>query len=560
MKRIINLLVIVIFIAFAFQSCKKSEFDINQNPNQATDSTISYNVILPAAQAATARVITRQWGWLQNYLGYWARSGTYAPNVDEETYNLTTTFQVGIWNNLYDNAYDYQAIIIGSKKANADFYQGIARIMKAHNFHMLVDIYGNVPYSDALKGSRNITPKYDKGIDIYKDLLRQIDTAIALIKGASNSATGPNKTIPDDDIMFGATQFAAGTASVPDQINAMKIRWVQFANTLKLRMLMHLCNGGILSPAATVPGFNIPGEFAIIAAEGSGFMGTGLSAEVNPGYRKDKPSPFFNSYVADAAGTATANSVYYKANSYAVDPNTGAYAYNGDAREGRLYKAGNKGFSGVAYGLPSSTTYAASELAGIGDGLTGGGTGYTADAKVFTTTESLFLQAEAINRGFLPGGDAKSMLAAAITESFVSLGSTSTAASSLIANNAGYPDVDYSASARVYAGFPAGTLPAGGLVTIIEQKWYALNGIAPFEVWTDYRRVDFSSTKNHFRYGISGEHPFEGPTISVYPSNTKTEIPIRLLYPQNEYNYNAVNVGAEGTINAFTSKIFWDVK
>jgi Starch-binding associating with outer membrane len=554
MKKIIVLLVAIIVVVMSFQSCKKSNFDINKNPNAPTDSTISFNVILPAAQASTGRLVNRPWGFLQNWLSYWSRSGTYAPATEEETYTVTTNFGSinTLWDGFYDNAYDYEAIINGSKKAGADFYQGIGRIMKSHNFQMLVDVFGNVPYSQALKGAGNTTPKYDKGADIYRDLLRQIDTGIALIKGASNIATGPNKNIVDDDIIFGNSRFAPGTLAVPDLITAMKPRWAKFGNTLKLRILMHLSHGGILSPSGTVAGFNIANEIAIINAEGSGYMGTGLSASVNPGYRRDKPSPFFNLYVADAAGTATANSVYYKANKYAVDPATGAYHLNVDGREGLLYKAGNNGFTGVAYGLPSLVINAAPELAGIGDGLTGGSTGYLSAARILTSTESLFLQAEASQRGY-PTGSASANLSAAINESFITIGGTSAQASGLITTNAGFADVDYLAPPL------NATLPGGGLVTIIEQKWYALNGIAPFEIWTDYRRVDYSATKNHFRYGIAGGHP-EGPSISVSPANTKTEIPIRLTYPQNEYNYNPANVGGEGSINVFTSRIFWDVR
>ena len=89
------------------------------------------------------------------------------------------------------------------------------------------------------------------------------------------------------------------------------------------------------------------------------------------------------------------------------------------------------------------------------------------------------------------------------------------------------------------------------MFTILTQKWFALNAIASFEVWTDYRRTDYVLGR------AVGYTP--GPPISVDPGNTSTTIPRRLLYPQNEYNYNAANVGAEGTINVFTSKIFWDL-
>ena len=56
--------------------------------------------------------------------------------------------------------------------------------MKSHNFAMLVDMYNYVPYFDALQGLTDIRPKYDDGKTVYEDLIKQIDTGIAKIKGA----------------------------------------------------------------------------------------------------------------------------------------------------------------------------------------------------------------------------------------------------------------------------------------------------------------------------------------------------------------------------------------
>lgn len=147
-------------------------------------------------------IVATQWGPIQNWMGYWARSGTYAPNVIEETYEITTGFGNGIWNACYDNNYDYQIMINKASQAGAGFYEGIARIMKAHNYQILVDVYGNVPYSQALKGGGNPTPAYDNGLDIYKDLLREIDLGIDQIKNATVTSTNANKNIATNDIML----------------------------------------------------------------------------------------------------------------------------------------------------------------------------------------------------------------------------------------------------------------------------------------------------------------------------------------------------------------------
>ena len=544
---------LMVTVLVGVMSCSKESFNINLTPNNATDSTVAYNVILPSAQNNTARIVARSWGWLQNYLGYWARSGTYAPNADEESYQITTSFQSGIWSNLYDNLYDYQTMQIGANKAGATFYEGIARIMKAHNFAMLVDIYGNVPYSEALKGSQVTTPKYDNGADIYKDLLRQLDKAIDLIKNADESTTGPNGNILTDDVMFGTKLFAT------TDIAGMKTKWIKFANTLKLRLLTKCMNGGmeVNGTAGTTEtvagGIDLTNEFLIINNEGTGFM-TDFNAEVNPGYQSDKRNPFYNLYVADDAGSATSGSVYYKANAYAVgdgtSANPGYYGYNGDTRRTRLYTTNNSGaYRGVQYGLPPITENAATTLSGIGAGVT---RGMDKPQWILTRAESYFLQAECMNRGYL-SGDPQTTLESGVSASFVDLGRTAANATTYLTNNAGYADVDYTAPAQ------GADLAVGGLFTIISQKWFALNAIAPFEVWSDYRRVDFSNSTNHFIYGESvGYDP--GPAISVYPSNTKTEIPARLLYPQSEYLYNPANVGAQPPAGAYPfAHVFWDL-
>ena len=527
MKKIFGLAGAALVLAIG-TGCSKEDFNINKNPNQPTDSTVTHDVILPAALHGTGAVIASNWGWLQNWMGYWARSGSYAPNFTEETYNITTGFQVGTWNSLYNNTYDYQVMQNKARLADAAFYEGIARIMKAHNFQILVDVYGNVPYFEALKGSGNVTPKYDRGVDIYQDLFRQIDTGIALIR-SSNLRLRQNAGYSENDIMFGGTDTTT-----------QKRMWRKFGNTLKLRMLVHLHNGGVHGAQSVVAGINIAEEVAKIAADGSGFLNAGENAEVNPGYRSDKPNPFYATYVADAAGSATTGSAYYRANNWAIT----YYGFNNDPRRSYFYSAVNGQYRGVPYGQPPVSETAAT-LSGIGSGLTGGSSGYRRKQWILLATESLFLQAEAQQRGIL-SGNAKSTLQAAITESMTWLGVANPvqAAADYLSDNAGYPDVDYDAPSIV-----AGQ-PGGGLYTILSQKMFALNGIAPYEVWTDVRRTDIL-------YGAAvGYNP--GPPISVSPNNTATRVPTRLLYPQTEYNYNSANVSAQGAIDRY-SRVFWDL-
>ncbi|RYD94726.1 MAG: hypothetical protein EOP50_09085, partial [Sphingobacteriales bacterium] len=254
---------------------------------------------------------------------------------------------------------------------------------------------------------------------------------------------------------------------------------------------------------------------------------------------------YFRRYNTNEAGTG-AQRDYVRANDYAIR----YYKYDGDPRIDRFYvsptgtTAGQKGIPfGTASGNGAPTGDALSTVRGPGYSPNGA----ASRAWIMTSVESLFLQAEAKQRGLaIPGsGTAESLLTAAIRESFVWLkvGTTDalsmSAADAYIAGNAGYEDVDI-------------TAPGGGLFTILSQKWFALNGIAPYEVWTDYRRTDY----------VLGDTPnigFDpGPPLSV-DANRASRIPRRLFYPQNEYNYNNANVSGEGTINVLTGKIFWDL-
>lgn len=546
LNKIIYLLLAVAVIAAAGTGCRKGQFNINKNPNNPTDSTVAYNVVLPAAMNATGSLVARQWGPIQNWMGYWARSGTYAPNVTEETYQITTGFGNGVWNNAYDNAYDYAIIINKAGQAGADFYEGIARIMKTIDFQTLVDVYGNVPYSEALKASGNPTPKYDNGIDIYKDLFREIDKGMTLIKNAVVTSSNANRFITTDDIMF----------------QGNKTMWYKFGNTLKLRLLIH---------AYAVAGIDKAAEMAIINAQGSGFLGAGENASVNPGYSgNDKPNPFYNQYIINTDGSANANNVYYKANEWGIE----YYKGDGDPRVtntvvagagSRTYVAGSGGLVGVKYGLPPVTANAATVLAGIGPGVYKSA---TAPQPIITSAESFFLQAEARQRGIITSGStAAALLDQAGIENFTYLGVPSPASSwaAYKTANAGYPDVDITAA-------PLGTgAPAGGLFTILQQKWFAMNGISTLEIWTDWRRVPYTevATKilttgaaapnTNFVYGDGGGYS-NGPARSVSPQITTADnIPVRYLYPQTEYNYNTANVSGQGTITRY-SRVFWDLQ
>jgi hypothetical protein len=512
--KIKNAFLLSALLAVVTVGCKKEDFAVNTNPDDVTASTVDYRAVLPASLAATATIQATNFTFLQKWLGYWARSGSYQDITDEETYSFTNDFGVGIWNNLYANATNYNFVQKSANASGAGFYEAIARIMKAQNFQMLVDVYGNVPYSEAFVGGTIRTPKYDEDQDIYKDLFRQLDTAISLINDPVKGSADNNQGIAANDLVFGGD----------------KTLWKKYANTLKLRLLMHMANtsfagGGEVN--SFIAGANQVAEMAKITTEGSGFLEEGESAEINPGYTGTKPNPYYRAYIVNELGSQPGLGDQTKANRYAIR----YYSADGDPRIDKFYgfpadPAGGTVHRGINYGelAVAGSPNIGSKLSTLnGKGLVPDGP--SSRAWILTSFESLFLQAEAARRGLLTGS-AADLLERGIKESFVWLkvGATEaesiTAAEDYLVYNAGYPDVDITAP-RLAAG-----RPAGGMYTILSQKWFALNAIATLEVWTDYRRTNIV-------YGVGGGFD-PGPSISVNPANTKTAIPIRLFYPQIE--------------------------
>ncbi|MBS1531008.1 MAG: SusD/RagB family nutrient-binding outer membrane lipoprotein, partial [Bacteroidetes bacterium] len=75
---------------------------------------------------------------------------------------------------------------------------------------------------------------------------------------------------------------------------------------------------------------------------------------------------------------------------------------------------------------------------------------------------------------------------------------------------------------------------------IITQKWIALTGNFLFEGWNEFRRTGYPAVPS-----------------SVDPARVNPTTPYRVLYPLSELNTNSANLAKEGTIDPFSSKIFW---
>jgi Starch-binding associating with outer membrane len=506
MKKIIYPILSLLLLLTA--GCKDEFFDINENPNAPTEGSITPQLILPRALHATAARMATSYDYSAHWLGYWARSGSYGPSAEQESYSITTTYQADEWSGWYDILTDANIMEKKAEASGQTFYAGAAKVIKSIGFMYLVDQYNNVPYSKAFDINGNILPAYDKGEDIYKDLLLQLDAA-AKIFAAVDKVADPS--IAGADIIF----------------NGDLTKWRKLVNSQRLKLLLR---------QSQVFGATVPtADIAKITADGSGFLMAGESASVQPGYAKiaGQQNPFWDAYKKTALDANIDD--YNRANNYVLNKLKGSnddrYKFYFSAAESPL--SGNT-YYGYNFGenVPNSAPKAVNSSNVAGPGLA---KSVSQDQWIFTSVESLFLQAEAIQRGWLPG-DAKTAAENAITESFVWLGVTSGANGSV---DAATTAANYMAQNTALTTYSVAT---DKIKFIVMQKYLALVGVNNFEAWVDYRRV-----------GVPTDLP-----LSMSTARGTKVIPSRLLYPQAEYSYNAENVAKEGTIDAQTAKVFWD--
>jgi hypothetical protein len=493
MRKKINIVWVSVFAVTIMGSCTKKDFDIN-SPNPNEPSSVPPNQVLSAALSSSATIMLGgDADFANGWMGYWATYGEQSPAV--LSYNITSDSYAGNWDDTYVTLENYKFIEDQSAQPDKAYFLAIAKIMKVFHFQRLVDLYNNVPYSDALIAT-NSFPKFDNAETIYKDLVLKLDSAVSIIKSADVL------TVEDpgsNDIMFGGNM---------DQ-------WVKFAHTLKLKILMRQ------TEMADGPA-NIQSNLTGLITDD--FLGEGEDAAINPGYSNSseaQQSPLWRDVGYNTDGSPNGGHFYNRANSYAVD----FYKSTNDMqRIGKFYDKNRSGIiMGRAFGS-SDVNQGNDIISGFGSGIL---TAPTMDAYILPAFESLFIQAEAAQRGFIPG-DPAVLFKEAVTESFRLLGVPG-----------------YQNAAQVFYSQPSNKVnidaSSNKINTIILQKWAALNTYDPLESYSDWRRL-----------GIPVDLP-----VSVYPGTTATHIPYRLLYPTSEYHYNATNVNAQGTVNQFTSKIFW---
>lgn len=516
--------------ALSLGGCKKF-VDVNKNPNNATETKSQW--VFSGATATTYRlqVSTNVHIIPGTWVGHYGHSTSFTGGGAEKTYEFTNS-DFNAYDGIFMNLKDYEYVRQNAAKDGVPFWREPATVMQAYAYAMLVDLYGDVPFREAFKGAANITPKYDDDQLIYDSLIVRLDSAMARM----NRETWPTATdIVSQDIVFQGSRTS----------------WIRFANTLKLRLLMHQSFMGTRDAYITTNIANTA-SYGYITA----------NVLVNPGYQNiaGKLNPFYENFGFNNLNIVTSNHQYRKmgapiinwlktgATTNAQPQSAGSPAATANADTFRLQslawpigtivtQPSNVLSNYVGVPLGAGSGFATASASPIGPFQIQQGQG-TRAGMMMLLSEALLLQAEAVQRGYM-AGNAQTLYESGVRAHFRTCAAPSTAGN--VSNAGDAPATAYLSRNVANQGWAASP---DKIKAILVQKWVQFTHINGLEAWNDYRK----STP-----GASSSTPILPKTVAA----TSNPEPVRFLYPQTELDANSANVPAG--INRFTSKIFWDV-
>ena len=220
MYKIKNSIIATLVLVFTMLiSCRDLD-ELNINPNGVDPANADLNFLLPTIETSLGQTVyglgfgqisgvmqhTQQTGWQGGYNNY-------------EWDDLSHSWG-GYYNMLMINDEYFKKAVAGKY----EFHEGVARVLRAYIYGMIADLWGDAPYSQALKaelGPDYFSPKFDDQKDIYLGILADLDTANVLL---SKNASAYTNVSARQDVVYGGN---------PE-------KWRKFANSLALRYYMRL--------------------------------------------------------------------------------------------------------------------------------------------------------------------------------------------------------------------------------------------------------------------------------------------------------------------------------
>lgn len=206
----------IVLLSMMISSC---DLDINRDPNYPTD--VNSDKFFTSGMIWTSSTIG---GDLQLLGGMWSQH--YAQHAGSnqytgiDSYNIpnSSSYMTRTWGALYSGSLpDFQLAMEKAEVAGDWNYWMASKIMTAYNYHLLVDAYGDVPFTEALDFDNFKSPKFDDAKTVNQNIIAILDAAIAKkAEATANSSMGGNDFL-----------FKGNIAS-----------WTKFAKSLKLKILM----------------------------------------------------------------------------------------------------------------------------------------------------------------------------------------------------------------------------------------------------------------------------------------------------------------------------------
>lgn len=421
------LLLSVFFIGMTFSiGCDNGFEDLNTNPNDpitVPSGLLIADVVFNAGNSLYSTFVGGDMGscWAQHW-------GKVQYNDEERYVPRENVIELTIWKTYYEDVIsDARSMQLIAETEENKNVQGVGLVMQAYGYSVLTDMFGAIPFTDAIKASEgNFTPAYDSQETVYNGILAMLDQADELLSADGGTIN------PTSDILYGGNWS----------------KWEKFANSLKFRALMRISGKK-----------DVSNDLKDLVANRNMF--TSRDDEAKLIYLSADPSanPLYETIIFGNRGEHKLNSKLVDMLADLNDPRLPVYARPNTDGEYRGKPAGiedvpsddynydNVSAVGLFYLQPESPAYFVSY------------------------SELAFLMAEAAQRGLI-GGNAATYYDMGVTASFEANELGAAAAADYLAQGT----VAYSA--------------ANGLQQIAEQNWMALfcQGV---EAWTEWRRTGF---------------------------------------------------------------------
>jgi hypothetical protein len=478
--------------------------DVNKDPNNAPTNTPA--LALPAGIAsAGARLVTNYNIMGGMWVQYWAQNNGSNQYKNFDAYIVQQSTLNPDFNEIYSGSLqDLQFTRNESKKQGDWNLYLMSTVMQCYVYQMMVDIYDEIPFDEALQGNIISHPHFRPGQEVYDSLIVRIDEALSKDFDATTN-TDPGK----QDLLFGD----------PVKNTTNMDRWIQFANTLKLKIYLRQIYA---RPAVAQAGI------AALYAGGGNFLPKS-AAMWQFDDQENKSNPL---YEADRRKLNTKENI--KASRTFME----FLEANGDTlRQAKLFSKPKNGFRGIEQG-----NFGASTVQIVPGDISTALVNATDTLYFVSMSEVFFLQAEVAARGMGPGtGAAKELYEAGIRAAFDRLDLSAADAEKYY-----MPDSVYE--------YPNGTLEEN-LKAIATQKWVALAGIEGLEAFFERNRLGYPEY-SEFTYTDEGEYEIGDLVYPIGGVTGSGNYPKRLLFPETERNRNP-NTPAQVPI---TTKVWWDKK